>query len=122
MRLFDAEPELARALLTASLLRGQALLEMWDDMRRLTLPVRAAKFIHTLTPRGTSRLECTQTDLAFALGVSRVSIGKALKALERAGVIVLFYGGVETPDPDRLARWIFDHARIEPLKVASKSN
>ncbi|MEM9624399.1 MAG: cyclic nucleotide-binding domain-containing protein, partial [Pseudomonadota bacterium] len=45
MRLFNREPELARAMLTISLIRTHGLLEFLDDLRRLPLLVRVAKVL-----------------------------------------------------------------------------
>lgn len=117
--LFDAEPELARTMLIISLTRTHHLLELLDDMRRLSLPVRAAKFLHSMSQSAndTDALTCRQSDLAFTLGVSRISLGKALRQLADQGLIVLGYGKILLPDTQKLSAWVTDHSLIMPLTV-----
>lgn len=117
LNLFDQEPELARALLINSLTRSHVLLERLDDMRRLSLPVRTAKYLLSLSMSSVdpAKLVCTQTELADALGVSRVSLGKALGKLERRGLIRSGYGEIDLPDPNSLSRWIDSHRQTEAL-------
>ncbi len=118
---FDAiladEPELSRIMLTAVTGRLHAAMELLDDMRRLPLPVRAAKLIWQMarSARRTDRIRCTQTELAFALGVSRVSAGKALGRLQDAGLIALGYGEIRIPNLQALAAWIRSRAELAPL-------
>ncbi|WP_417494131.1 Crp/Fnr family transcriptional regulator [Maricaulis sp.] len=115
------EPELSRIMLTAVTGRLHAAMELVDDMRRLPLPVRAAKLIWQMS-RATERpdrVRCTQTELAFALGVSRVSSGKALAKLQAHGLIRLGYGRIEIPDPAALASWIGARAALSPLQASA---
>jgi CRP/FNR family cyclic AMP-dependent transcriptional regulator len=118
---FDAiladEPELSRIMLTAITGRLHAAVEMLDDMRRLPLPVRMAKLIWQMarSARRADRVRCTQTELAFALGVSRVSSGKALGRLQKLGLIEPGYGRIEIPDLDRLEAWITARAKLSAL-------
>ena len=42
----------------------------------------------------------------LAAGSSRVSVGKALKELERRDLIELGYGQIMVPDGERLTDWI----------------
>jgi CRP-like cAMP-binding protein len=122
---FDAilaeEPELSRIMLTAVTGRLHAAMELIDDMRRLPLPVRTAKLIWQMTQTrgGQGAVRLTQSDLAFALGVSRVSAGKALSQLRQLGLVKPGYGQIEVPDPARLARWVRSHAELAPLPDAS---
>ncbi|WP_417483924.1 Crp/Fnr family transcriptional regulator [Maricaulis salignorans] len=121
---FDAilaeEPELSRIMLTAVTGRLHAAIEMIDDMRRLPLPVRTAKLIRQLAAASGRRdhARCTQSELAFALGVSRVSSGKALGRLRALGLVEPGYGEVVITDPARLSDWIRTHAELEPLSPA----
>ncbi len=107
-RLLDSEPMLARALLEATTTRLYSVLSLLDDMRSLPLDARTAKLIAGMasSAKNPDRIECRQSDLAFTLGVSRVSIGKALTALQAAGVIALGYGEIHIPDRKALAAWI----------------
>ncbi|WP_417470523.1 Crp/Fnr family transcriptional regulator [Maricaulis sp.] len=116
-----AEPELSRIMLTAVTGRLHAAMELIDDMRRLPLPVRAAKLIWQLAHAGgdPAQVRCTQTELAFALGVSRVSSGKALASLQARGLVELGYGRIAIPDPAALAGWIRARAALSPLQVGA---
>ncbi|MEM7018374.1 MAG: Crp/Fnr family transcriptional regulator [Pseudomonadota bacterium] len=116
-RLFDSEPDLAKALLTMYLVRTHGLLEFTDDMRRLPLLVRVAKLIYSMTrsTQDSGMLRIRQDELAFTFGVSRVSMGKVLKQLESAGLIALGYGKLRIPDLEVLAAWVDERSLITPL-------
>lgn len=124
---FDAilaeEPELSRIMLTAVTGRLHAAMEMLDDMRRLPLAVRAAKLIRQLAGASArpDLVRCTQTELAFALGVSRVSSGKALGRLQALGLVEPGYGQIGIPDLDRLTSWIAAHAELAPLPAVGRT-
>ncbi len=107
-RLLGAEPALGRALLVATTRRLYAALGFLDDLRSLPLEARAAKLIlgMTASAKRTDRIECRQSDLAFTLGVSRVSVGKALGALQQLRLINLGYGEIGIPDRRALATWV----------------
>lgn len=113
MQLFNKEPELANALLTISLRRTHSLLEFVDDMRRLPLPVRVAKIF--LNNSESTELNVLQEEIAFTLGVSRVSMGKVLKKLELAGLIKRGYGRIRITDRDLLAKWVRERLVVTPL-------
>ena len=117
-RLMAKDPELNRVLLVATTQRMHVLLEFLDDLRRLPLPVHTAKLIYIMSQRAEdpSVVKCNQDELAFTLGVSRVSIGKALAKLKAAGVISLGYGQIYIPDPEKLAGWIADRTVLVPLQ------
>lgn len=116
-RIFDEEPMLARLMLEATTQRLYSVLDFMDDLRRLPLPVRTAKMIAGMmrSANHADVVECNQSDLAFTLGVSRVSIGKALARLQDAGVIALGYGRIGVPDPSALDRWIAERSPLQPL-------
>lgn len=117
-RIFDDEPALARLMLEATTQRLYAILEFLDDVRRLPLPVRTAKMIAGMarSAKNAGEVECSQADLAFTLGVSRVSMGKTLSALQDQGLIVLGYGRIGVPDRTALDNWIADRSPLQPLK------
>lgn len=116
-RIFDEEPALARLLLEATTQRLYAVLDLLDDLRRLPLMVRAAKMIAGMarSAKRKGEVECNQSDLAFTLGVSRVSIGKALAQLQDEGLIELGYGRIFVPDAGALGAWIAGRSPIAPL-------
>lgn len=116
-RIFDEEPDLARLMLVATTQRLYSVLDFMDDLRRLPLPVRTAKLIAAMarSAKQASEVECSQSDLAFTFGVSRVSIGKALGRLQNEGLIRLGYGRIAIPDTKRLDQWIADRSPLAPL-------
>lgn len=107
-RLYDRRPEISRALLTTSLVRTHRLLEMMDAIRRLPMRERTAKVLFTLiqTAGDVDAFECRQSDLAFALGVSRTSLSTALKQLVELELVETGYGQIKLPDPDRMRDWV----------------
>ncbi len=116
-RIFDEEPALARALVVAMTQRLYSVLDFLEDVRRLPLDVRTAKLIAGMarSAKQTKEIECNQSDLAFTLGVSRVSIGKALARLQDEGLITLGYGRIGVPDRKNLSDWIAARLPVEPL-------
>ena len=116
-RILDDEPELARRMLEATTQRLYSVLDFLDDVRRVPLKVRAAKLISGMarTSKRPGMIEGNQSDLAFTLGVSRVSIGKALAALQQEEILALGYGYVFVPDLARLERWIAARSPLQPL-------
>ena len=116
-RIFDEEPELARLMLEATTQRLYSVLDFMDDLRRLPLDVRTGKMIAGMarSAKQSGEVECNQSDLAFTLGVSRVSIGKALARLQNDGLIVLGYGRVVVPDLAALHQWIMDRSPVHRL-------
>lgn len=111
LRLYNEQSEISRALLNTSLVRSHRLLEMMDAMRRLPMRERTAKVLFTLlqTAGGAQSFEYRQSDLAFALGVSRTSLSKALRDLNALGLIETGYGQIKIPDPEVLQDWVTTH-------------
>lgn len=107
-RLCDEEPEVSKALLSSSLIRTYALLEMMDAMRRLPLLERVAKLVLLLieTSQVGYQLNYSQADLAFTLGISRVSLSKALRQLAAQDLINVGYRTITVKDKDRLNDWL----------------
>jgi CRP-like cAMP-binding protein len=96
--LMQRHPELSEALLRTLTHRLYAALDMADDLRGASKEERIEKHLRRLIQMGgfeTNTLPIRQTDLAFALGLSRVSIGKALDSLQKNGLIRLGYGEIE---------------------------
>jgi len=116
LRLVQAEPQLAQALLTISLIRTHGLLEFMDDLRRLPLEVRVAKFIFGASTVS-DELAVRQEELSFTFGVSRVSMGKVLKRLERQGLLKLGYGRIEVADAQGLSDWLEHRMLVTPLSM-----
>jgi CRP-like cAMP-binding protein len=117
IKLCDCEPVLTRALLAISLVRLHTSLEMLDAIRRLPLLERTAKILGILmqTSGDPHILHFRQSDLAYTLGVSRVSLGKALAQLAGLKLIELGYRKIILPDPQKLPSWIARHCTPAPL-------
>lgn len=117
LRLFDGEPQFARALMTVVSSRASALLQIVDDMRRLSLADRTAKLLASMAPadQTSPTIDCSQSDLGFALGVSRVAIGHALGRLEADGLVERGYGRIRLPDLAALRQRIAESSPVELL-------
>ncbi len=121
MKLFAREPELAEVLLILTLQRNHALLEYLDNLRCQPVDVRAVQVLlssvrEPLDPDELIEIRCRQDQLAFSLGVSRVTIGKALSHLQADGLIQLGYGKIIIPDIKVLREWLRDKNRLAPLQ------
>lgn len=116
-KIFDEEPTLARIMLEATTTRLYSVLEFMDDLRRHPLNVRIAKIILSMaqSSKVENVIEISQSDFAFTLGVSRVSIGKALAGLQSDGLITLGYGKIRIANYGQLNNWITDHSVLAPL-------
>lgn len=106
--LLESQPGFALGLWRCSTARLEALLELYDDVRTLSVEVRLAKVIYLHAGRGdlADGIACRQRDFAELLGVTEVSIGVALKALGRAGLIENGYRCVKVPDKQNLGAWL----------------
>ena len=117
LSLCDQEPTLLKALLKSTLVRTHILLELLDAMRRLPLLERSAKLILSMSYTAGTRdhIQIKQNDLALSLGVTRVSLGKALRQLRELGLIEIGYGKIGLPNRENLEQWL--EARSDtPLK------
>lgn len=112
LHICEQTPEIYRALLSASLARTHVLLELMDAMRRLPMLERTAKVLLTMmTLTGDDNVfRCRQSDLAYTLGVSRMSLSKALKQLSERGLINLGYGEIRLPNKAALVEWVAQNA------------
>lgn len=102
------DPEILNALLKSTLIRTHMLLELLDAMRRLPILERVAKMMLTMsyTSGVVTHIQCKQSELAFSLGVSRVTLGKALKQLSDMGLIDIAYRRVSFTDRQKIETWL----------------
>ena len=109
-------PEIASAALPITLNRLSVALNMLDDLRLLPLPAYTAVLLLNMHEASEvpGVVYWSQSEIAVAVGASRVSVGKALKKLEGEGLIALKYGFIEIPDVSALSDWI-DAARADHL-------
>lgn len=118
-RVLQNHPRLAAQLLPVILSRLRAALNFIDDIKRLPVSVHTAVILEQLLDASEDAhvIDWSQTDIALAVGSSRVSVGKALKELERQGLIKLSYARVKVPDAQRLSDWVSQHrAQLLPLE------
>jgi CRP/FNR family transcriptional regulator len=101
-------PELTLALWRCNTARLNAVLELYDDARTLSVVARLAKVIYVHSGRGQleNGVACNQSDLADLLGVSKVAVGKAIRDLERAGFIQSGYRQVIVLNKPKLKAWL----------------
>lgn len=101
-------PGILRALYQVNAYRLAQAVDMLDDIRAVPPEVRLAKILTVMqtSAGGARRIECRQDELSNLLGVSAMTLAKALKALRREGVIETGYRYVVIPDKARLQAWI----------------
>lgn len=95
--LMQLSPGFSKALMSVACQRVQTTLSYIGDSLGMTLEGRTAKQILTISQSANNSniLHLRQVDLAHSLGVSRVSIGKAIKSLSSQGLIKIGYGKLE---------------------------
>ena len=116
-RFAAAHPAVDRAIMSMMARRLHVLLEFADDLRRLPLKVQLAKLLLSMAQAAESRADATHEELAAILGVSRVAIGTALRALEGEGMVKRGYGCIDVPDRAALGRWIDQRAILAPIRA-----
>ncbi len=107
-RLLDKHRDIRSYFLRFLAQRLHAALSFIDDLRHLTLSARVAKTLNMMrrsNPDATA-IKITQTELAEILGVTRVSINKALAELEGEGLVSRAYGHIQISSPDKMDHWV----------------
>lgn len=101
-------PDLTAALLSTLAIKLHDSLELLDDIRRLALPVRVAKSILAIQNQHPSKLTLTMTQnqLSEILGVTVLSVHKALKNLVDNELITLGYGTITIDQLTKLKSWV----------------
>ncbi len=98
--LIESDAAVTRLLLKTMALTVQDALNLIESSRNLSVPQRLAQTLLQLCGNQGDGAEIlvTQQDLADLIGVSRVSLGKALSGLESAGSVERGYGSVLVQD------------------------
>lgn len=106
-KLLDEQPKL-KDLMLASLSHMLIItLNMLDDERGLPVNLRLAKYlVQQSTRMGSQILKLRQADIAYELGISRLSTSQGLKQIAETRLIKMHYGAVEVLDIDGLTEWV----------------
>lgn len=99
------------AMLKVAYMRLHTTLSHIGDTLNISLESRVAKLIYSIfesNKHDENFINCRQVDLAHGLGVSRVSIGKALKGLVSKKLINLGYGKIDIISVSKLRSFIND--------------
>ena len=100
------------AMLTQRLLTAVGIIE---DMRRLPLPAQLGKFVLQCAEKqsdGSWQFLGTQTDIADALGVSRVALGHALNVLKQDNLVTTGYRCIRVTNKQALQVWVLQHSSL----------
>jgi CRP-like cAMP-binding protein len=103
--LHDAHPDFARAVTVTVTQRLYEALDTADDLRHRNTEQQIAMLLLRIARTGgfdNDDLPLRQADIAFYLGMSTVSIGKALDLLSKRGLIQLGYGRITMTDREGL--------------------
>lgn len=109
-QLLDTRPELYRYFMPLLCRRLRSVFSMLEDHTVLSVRARLVKRLLLLARTvgeasgGERVLSLSQEALANMLGLSRQTVNKELKALEREGLVRLHYGQIGLPDPRALQR------------------
>lgn len=98
--LMDSDAAVTRLLLKTMALTVQEAFDLIESSRNLSVPQKLAQALLQLSgnQEDGTQVMATQQDLADLVGVSRVSLGKAMTRLQVAGVIEPGYGFVTIRD------------------------
>ncbi len=113
LKLLD-HPGILRALYQVTMLRLGHAIELFDDIRTTSPEVRLAKTLLTIrrSMGGASQLDCVQEELASLMGVSAMTLSKALKNLRMEGLIETGYRTVTILDPARFHYWLAERTEV----------
>lgn len=101
-------PGMLRHLYDVAIVKLTRAVEVLDDLRTLRVEGRLAKQLLRMTGAGetASVIECVQEDLASALGISAVTLAKAIGVLREQGLVTTGYRQIVVPDIARLRGWV----------------
>jgi len=97
-RVIMIDPEMTMILIRSLAGQLKVALERIDADRTLTLPDRLAQALLGMEADSDADVACTQQQLADLIGVSRVSLGSALRQLEKSGAVAGSYGRIRIVD------------------------
>jgi len=102
--LFASKPEAQRTILRVLARQLQEMVALLAGIRSGSSLARTASLLANLAQSAGEQnsIEITQQELAELLGITRATVNKALRSLERDGAIRRRYGSIEILDPMRL--------------------
>lgn len=112
-RLLDKHRGIRSYFLAFLAQRLHAALTFVDDLRHLPLNAQVAKTLNMMHQADGKNpvIKVTHEELSEILGVTRVSINKALQQLEKSGLIARAYGRIEIPSSAKLDHWVQSQSR-----------
>ena len=107
MARFESDPQFSLAFMQMMTSRLYVTLDRLEDFRRHPPLIRLVKLILERAETSTepNRIEVQQADLAYTVGVSRVTLGGLLKQLEQEGLLKRGYRYILL-QPARLKTWL----------------
>jgi CRP/FNR family cyclic AMP-dependent transcriptional regulator len=101
-------PAIAKAFYTVTAYRLAMAVRMLDDVRSLPADVILANLLLSFHDgmEQAETLEFVQENFAGYMGVSLVTLNKALRSLKQLGLIKTGYRHIRIIDPDGLRRWV----------------
>lgn len=116
-QLLDSQPALRDHLLASLAYQLALALDLFESGRRLPVTARVARTLLDLVEPdgGGHAVRASQSAIAQAVGVSRVTIGKVLAALAAEGLIRIGYGRIDVPDRTALDAWIRRRETVAPI-------
>lgn len=106
------QPRIALALYKVAAYRLALTMDMLDNMRTLPADALLAKLLLSFHETGDHprTLDFVQENLASYLGISLVTLNKALRSLKSAGLVETGYRQIKITDPRSLEQWLMARA------------
>ncbi len=101
-KIVATEPKLTAMIIKSLASQCRVILERLDAERTMSLADRLAQALLSMETSAGETISCTHQQLGDLIGVSRVSLGVALRQLERSGAIAGSYGKVRIIDRQQL--------------------
>ena len=118
-RLLDKHKGIRSYFLAFLAQRLHAALTFVDDLRHLPLNALVAKTLNMMHQADgkSPTVKVTHEELSEILGVTRVSINKALRQLEKNGLIERAYGRIAIPSSAKLNHWVQSQSRPNAAEI-----
>ncbi|WP_298636431.1 Crp/Fnr family transcriptional regulator [uncultured Umboniibacter sp.] len=99
-------PSIRDVMLTMLAEKLRTCVDLMDDLRHLSVTQRLAKLLlNFASAKDAPHVKLRQSDLADHLGLTILTVHRALKRLASEGLIELKYGGIEVVNASELARF-----------------